>query len=468
MVPLDEIAPFFDGFIRTETDSAVISAGGGAARLSSGRSLVRVEDKLVLLSAPVRAGGSRWFVPLDFLEKVVPALSEEKASYRGDDRILVIGEGFPRLSVRASAHPAYTRIVLESSTTIPYQVNHVGPQVQVSLQAEYLETDFQTQELRDGVVERMSLAHRAGSYVFVLELGERFGTLKAFEMNNPDRIVLDLFRSLVPADAPLDPIESQLEGPPAPRPVPPKPRAPDRPVRVDQRRRNLSIITLDPGHGGAETGATGLNGLQEKDVALSITRRLRTLLENRLGVRVVVTRDGDRDLPLDERTAIANNNKSDLFISVHTNGSARRNASGSEVYYLSYGATDEDARHVAATENASAGGFNVQLDRDLDFILWDMAQAAHLNESAVLAEMLQEELLGGKAEEKNRGIKQAPLRVLMGATMPAVLVEVGFITNPEEERLLRSADFQNRLAQAIFRGVLKYKERYERMLGARS
>ncbi len=192
MVPLDEIAPFFDGFIRTETDSAVISAGGGAARLSSGRSLVRVEDKLVLLSAPVRAGGSRWFVPLDFLEKVVPALSEEKASYRGDDRILVIGEGFPRLSVRASAHPAYTRIVLESSTTIPYQVNHVGPQVQVSIQAEYLETDFQTQELRDGVVERMSLAHRAGSYVFVLELGERFGTLKAFEMNNPDRIVLDL------------------------------------------------------------------------------------------------------------------------------------------------------------------------------------------------------------------------------------------------------------------------------------
>jgi len=94
-----------------------------------------------------------------------------------------------------------------------------------------------------------------------------------------------------------------------------------------------------------------------------------------------------------------------------------------------------------------------------------MAQAAHLNESAVLAEMLQEELLGGSEEEMNRGIKQAPLRVLMGATMPAVLVEVGFITNPEEERLLRSTAFQNRLAQAIFQGVLKYKERFERMSG---
>ena len=100
--------------------------------------------------------------------------------------------------------------------------------------------------------------------------------------------------------------------------------------------------------------------------------------------------------------------------------------------------------------------------------LEDMAQAAHLNESAVLAEMLQEELLGGSEEEKNRGIKQAPLRVLMGATMPAVLVEVGFITNPEEERLLRSTDFKNQLAQAIFRGVLKYKKRFERMSGMNS
>ena len=106
------------------------------------------------------------------------------------------------------------------------------------------------------------------------------------------------------------------------------------------------------------------------------------------------------------------------------------------------------------------------MNRDLEFILWDMAQAASLNESSVLAEILQEELLGAAGEENNRGIKQAPFRVLMGATMPAVLVEVGFITNPDEERLLRTAAYQDELAQAIFRGVLRYKERYERTLGA--
>ncbi|MCI0411159.1 MAG: N-acetylmuramoyl-L-alanine amidase, partial [Acidobacteria bacterium] len=104
-------------------------------------------------------------------------------------------------------------------------------------------------------------------------------------------------------------------------------------------------------------------------------------------------------------------------------------------------------------------------DRELDFILWDMAQAAHLNESATLAEILQEEL-NGTGEEKNRGIKQAPFRVLMGATMPAVLIEVGFITNPEEERELGSSTHQNKLAQDIYRGLVRFKERYERRYGA--
>ncbi|MEE9263374.1 MAG: N-acetylmuramoyl-L-alanine amidase, partial [Vicinamibacteria bacterium] len=137
-------------------------------------------------------------------------------------------------------------------------------------------------------------------------------------------------------------------------------------------------------------------------------------------------------------------------------------ARGSEVYYLSYQASDEDSRRLAATENA---GFEYPVargDTDLEFILWDMAQAAHLNESATLAELLQDELQANRADNKNRGIKQAPFRVLMGATMPSVLIEVGFITHPEEERRLGSAEYQDQLAHAIFRGVVKYKERYER------
>jgi N-acetylmuramoyl-L-alanine amidase len=223
----------------------------------------------------------------------------------------------------------------------------------------------------------------------------------------------------------------------------------------------LTTITLDPGHGGSETGATGRNGLQEKDVALAVARRLHRLLEDRLGVRVLLTRDSDSFLSLDDRTAFANNNKSDLFLSIHANASPRQTARGSEVYYLSYQASDEDSRRLAATENAGFEYTVARGDTDLEFILWDMAQAAHLNESATLAELLQDELQANR-DGKNRGIKQAPFRVLMGATMPSALIEVGFITHPEEERRLGSAEYQDQLAHAIFRGVVKYKTRYER------
>jgi len=204
--------------------------------------------------------------------------------------------------------------------------------------------------------------------------------------------------------------------------------------------------------------------LQEKDVALAVARRLHRLLEDRLGVRVLLTRDSDSFLSLDDRTALANNNKSDLFLSIHANASPRQTARGSEVYYLSYQASDEDARRLAATENAGLERTVARGDADLEFILWDMAQAAHLNESATLAELLQGELQANRADNKNRGIKQAPFRVLMGATMPSALIEIGFVTNPEEERRLGSAEYQDQLAQAIFRGVVKYKERYERTL----
>lgn len=463
MLPLDEIMPFVDGSIRGEGDSVEIAVGDRVATISAGRSMVAAPGKWELLSAPARATEGRWFVPLDFLSKVLPILAEDQLTYRADERLLVIGESFPRVSVRSDAHPAFTRVVLESTLPVPYEVAQSDAQIRVVIQAAYLETDFQIRAVKDGIVETIRLDRAEDSYLLTLDLGERFGTFKASELRNPDRIVLDLFRSRVPANAVgvEAPPEPDLEGPPVPPVILVDPPMPDLPVPSEGEQRNLRTIALDPGHGGAETGATGPTGLLEKDVTLAIARELRELLENRLGVRVIFTRDEDQDLPLDERTSLANNNKSDLFISIHANASPRRNAKGSSVYFLSQQASDEESRRVAAAENAPARSASAS-NRDLQFILWDMAQTASLNESSVLAEILLEELLGSSGEENNRGIKQAPFRVLMGATMPAVLVEVGFITNPDEERLLRTNKYQEELAQAIFRGVLRYKERYER------
>jgi N-acetylmuramoyl-L-alanine amidase len=467
MVPLDELAPFVRGGIRSETESAELTVGERSANIYSGRSLVAAGGRQVLLSAPVTVRSGRWFVPLDFLSKVLPVLTEEKVTYREDERLLVLGESFPQLTVRSMAYPAYTRVVLETTGSARFQVNQSGSQIQVLIQAPYIDTNFQSQEIRDGVVDKMSLARLGDAYMFTVELGERFGTLQASELENPKRLVLDLFRSRVPAGAVTPPIPEEGEELPPPDPIP-VPTAPPEPEETDtgsQPLGDVRVITLDPGHGGAETGATGPSGLMEKDVTLSIARRLRTLLENRLGVQVVFTRNDDRNLSLDERTEIANNNRSDLFISIHANASPRPNARGSSVYFLSYQASDEESRRVAAAENAPFSRAAVSEDRDLQFILWDMAQAAYLTESAIFAEILLEELVGGAGEGNNRGIKQAPFRVLMGATMPAVLIEVAFITNAEEEKLLRTDAYQDDLAESVYRGILRYKERYERRLG---
>jgi N-acetylmuramoyl-L-alanine amidase len=214
---------------------------------------------------------------------------------------------------------------------------------------------------------------------------------------------------------------------------------------------------IDPGHGGDETGAKGPGGTLEKDVTLVLARKLRTAIMNGLGYQVFLTRDRDDEVPLDERTATANNYKADLFLSIHTNASRSHGANGSEVYFLSYQASDEASRRVAMTEGAALPvGTPAAAGSDLALILWDMAQAEHLEESSALASRLQEELAAVTGSE-TRGIKQAPFRVLVGAAMPAALVEVAFISNPEEEKLLASESFQNKVVGAILKGISRFE-----------
>ncbi|HSD65371.1 MAG TPA: N-acetylmuramoyl-L-alanine amidase, partial [Vicinamibacteria bacterium] len=167
-----------------------------------------------------------------------------------------------------------------------------------------------------------------------------------------------------------------------------------------------------------------------------------------------------------ERAAFANNYKADLFLSIHANASRATAARGSEVYFLSPQATDEESRRVAALEGAVAPAPGVAPSSDLALILWDMAQAEHLEESSALASRIQEELAVVTGSE-GRGVKQAPFRVLVGATMPAVLVEVAFISNPEEEKLLASDAYQSKIAASLARGIERFRrERAARLGGA--
>ena len=214
----------------------------------------------------------------------------------------------------------------------------------------------------------------------------------------------------------------------------------------------LRSIILDPGHGGEEEGARGPTGLLEKDVVLEVARRLRIHLQRR-GYDVHLTRNRDVNMPLEERTAVANNRRADLFISLHANASSGRRARGAETYYLSLDRA-EQARH----QSEPAGAYVSQRDRDdpLKMILWDMAQSAWLAESGRLAEIIQADF-NRVLDIPDRGIKQAPFRILVGATMPAVLVEIGFISNAEEEERLRDPDFLNLIVESLVRSIDAYR-----------
>ncbi|HVP68278.1 MAG TPA: N-acetylmuramoyl-L-alanine amidase [Anaeromyxobacteraceae bacterium] len=219
------------------------------------------------------------------------------------------------------------------------------------------------------------------------------------------------------------------------------------------------VVVLDPGHGGEKEGAVSAEGAREKDLTLQIARRLKGRLE-RQGARVLLTRDGDGTVALPQRAALANSEKADLFVSIHLNampGAAHLRARGVETYFLSADATDASASAVAARENADRlAGEEVDRSDAVAGILADLEDAANLAESSRLAYALHDRVVRGAGAE-DRGVKQAPFYVLAGARMPAVLVELGFLSHPQEGRLLRTAQYQESLARAIADGIAAWR-----------
>jgi N-acetylmuramoyl-L-alanine amidase len=214
-------------------------------------------------------------------------------------------------------------------------------------------------------------------------------------------------------------------------------------------------IVVDPGHGGHDSGAVGRSGLQEKDVVLSIGLRLREKLKDELGLDVVMTRSSDVFIPLEERTAIANKVNADLFVSIHANAAPNHNASGIETYYLNLAKTEKVAQ-LAAKEN----GTSLEKVSTLQAILFDLMANYKLNDSAHLADEIQKAIYKtAKAkypDTKNLGVKQGPFYVLVGASMPSILTEVGFLSNNTEETRLKDPAFHDLTADGILDGIRAY------------
>ncbi len=289
--------------------------------------------------------------------------------------------------------------------------------------------------------------HTPHSVRVVIDI-KSFDNYKVFSLNDPFRVVVDVW-----AAKPTSSVAANSQAPK--KSLPPLPASPNKGI-VQQLALGVKTIVIDPGHGGKDPGALGYQaGVQEKNVVLKIAKKLEKKMKSRLGCNIIMTRSTDKYLPLESRTAIANTRNADLFISLHCNAANDRNLTGVETYFLNL-ATDDDAVNVAARENATSRK-NIS---DLEDILNGLMQNAKINESGRLATHVQDAICTGLSKKykyiHNLGVKKAPFYVLLGATMPSILIETSFISNKRECRRLLNENYQNHLCDTIIDGVESY------------
>jgi N-acetylmuramoyl-L-alanine amidase len=409
--------------------------------------------------------------------------------------------------IRTWNAPDQTRIVVTIEDTIKYNASRIASpdRIYFDLYKANLTPALakKTLAVDNGLLRSVRLAqNKQGVVRLVLDV-DGAKDYSAFLLSHPYRLVIDVHAPLAnaakqPASAPAKIEEAKSESKPATKasetvsvtaenkqppnsdakpvakpvsskskpdvqkPVPLQPPTEPKPNRDGQRSLTralglkISRIVIDPGHGGHDTGTIGPHGLMEKDLCLDVALRLGRLIEDKLpGAEVVYTRKDDTFVPLEQRTAAANDAKADLFISIHANSSHNHSARGVETYYLNF-ATSEESMEVATRENALS---QTSL-HDLQDIIKKIARNEKIEESKELANDIQDSLTHRlqtvTQSQKNRGVKKAPFVVLIGANMPSVLSEISFISNPSDEKLLRKGDQRQRVADGLYHGIAAY------------
>ncbi len=382
------------------------------------------------------------------------------------------------VAVRAYDHPGYTRVVFQGNET--YKFSYSQSELKNDLIFEVRAgTEFVSKRLKSKLISEMVPLKEEGRVVLKFSSSVRLKS--SFVLEKPFRVVFDIVKIKTPVikEEPAE-SETEVKQPTEGETQKPVEAVKDMPVpqqsavtdkdgvseKAPEKRAVIEAICIDAGHGGADLGAVGATGVSEKDITLKVSRRLKSIVEEKLGLRVIVTRDSDKEVSLNRRAAIANNQKAQLFISIHVNSSFRTSVRGPETFYVSLKATDREAYELARKENQEGdelqqpeSSMSEPGNDDLKMILWNMAQTEHVKESSKLAEFVQFEL-NALMNTRNRGVKQAPFRVLMRTAMPAVLVEVAFLSNKDDEALLSEAMFTDRVASAIYNGLRKFINYY--------
>jgi len=437
-VSAEQVAAALGGSVAPDANGMKVTLGTNVAAFGPDSRYGVIRDDLIEMPVPPIVVEGKSYVPWQFFQGLLSKTSSLDVTWDTASRVLAVRpqqRDAVAVQVSVANVQGISKIVLTLSAPAEYAITK-EPDAYVVRFKVPVRAPFGEQAYEDPYIAKLTFA---GSDLRI-QLTATDVVGDAYQLQEPPRIVLDLRKGAATAPGttlPLPGIKPQTDIP------------------------GIRTIVIDPGHGGKDVGASGAGGLLEKDVTLAIARKLSSALAAKTGARIVLTRDDDTLISLDQRTAIANQYKADLFLSVHLNAAVVKNAKGSETYFLSLEASDELARKAAETENASVSSTSAN---DLNLILWDLAHQAYVEESSRFAQTIQEEM-NAATSVANRGVKQAPFKVLVGATMPAALVEIGFVSNPEEEAKLQSDEFQNLMVEALTRAVVRYKTAYEIRIG---
>ena len=450
MVALDDLATRFGLAVRDDGGAVTVAYKGKTVVLTQDQNIASVSGRLISLpAAPVRTG-SRWLVPLDFITRALVPIYDTRLELRRGSHLLVVGDlRVPRVTARSESTATGARVTVDIAPAVTAAVSQQGQRLLLRVDADAL--DLSVTPVTPGpLVQALRIVDAANVAV---DLGSRFASFKSSTQptDNGLRVSIDVTGTADAAPAP------------APTPAPPPPAASgDAPLLPPGP--GIRTVAIDAGHGGDDIGARGAGGLVEKDVTLAIARRLKGLLESRLGVRVVMTRDDDRLVTPESRSALANNNKADLFISLHANSAFRPSTTGAVVYVASF--TDAElATDTRAPERLSVFGGG---QRAIEIVPWQLAQITHRDESLRLAQGVVDALgaLSARLPLASRPLEHAPMRVLASANMPAVLLEAGYLSNEAQEQALGTPDVQNAVAAALLDAVVRFRDHATSVDGA--
>ncbi len=444
-VAIDDINTTFGTTSREDrlAGGLTISLRGRSIVLTADQNVVSVGGRLVSLPSPPVRRDNRWLVPADFLPRALALILDTRLDLRRSTRLLIVGDvRVPRVVARVDAGTTNVAVTFEVTPNTEARVIAQPGRLLVQFDADVLDLALPSLPPQTFLT---GLTPGETPNSVILTTGPRYATHRVTTSQadaGSGRVTVDLLpaattdTAATPA-APAAPVDSRLV------------------IPSQGPSTGLRTVVIDPGHGGDELGTQGAKGTLEKDITLSVARRLRTLIESRLGTKVFLTREDDRTLSLDDRSAFANNHQADVFLSIHANSAVRPVLKGAEVYFLTVERADAEARKragdAAAFLPALGGG-----SREIDLILWETAQARYLEQSSALAGFI-EQSLAARIEMSPRAVQQAPFRVLVGANMPAALVEIGYLSNAEQETQLASGAYQDQVAQALLDALIKFR-----------